>query len=1294
MLPAVGERIVRPSENVFGKLTGEKLTEITERFTKFAFKFRNWLGIFDNGETRLSKIRKGLQGVFSIVKTGINFIKIGFNLVKRLVAPVADVLINLFEKFGIFFDGMGEMSPVQVFTKIGDGITILWNKLKNLFTVGEDGTTPISTFLSDLWTDLKKVIREWANENGLGGVLDSVVGVWNTITGWQGWTQIADAFTSAKTYLENAWNTVSSWQGWADIGNFFRDVWGWLTGKTSGKQKPVMKQDANMPDVLKDATTRTGKPAFALWLESAKKSIEDAWNAVVGWPGWEQIGQFISDAGAFIGSVANTVIDWFAQPTPNGKTGFSNWLANVKAVIERVWNAVSGWQGWTDIAKFCGDIGKFLGEKFTAVGAWLSVPDESGETGLGKWLNNVWNKIKGIWSSVAGWSGWEQIGQFFSNIWAWLTSRIGGSGRQQTGDVMELISGGEVAKGTIVKGGKTGLEQWLETTWANIKSIWNEISVAGAQTWADISQFVTNIWDWITGKSGEVEGAKSGSGSSNILSGVVDAATGDKQVGILERLISAFSGFFDKVVEFAGKIEGNPIVKDVWKTIENVLASIARIARIFSDLIKSVVVDGNFGSALILGTIAAVLLIINILRTKFTAKITGNMATIAENTQSIGLQFLEVAGGIALMAAAIAALTAIDQNKAWTAVGQLTIIGAVIAVIVGVLANLKGKMNDAQGAPVTMIERIGGKLINMLTILGVVGIAMEGIPKLIESFGKVEGVTGRDVLDTLLGIVAFVGGISLVFAAVNAITGNQGINPKAAAMTAISVIAALGIILAGFGTMFSLQGGIMSIFGTDAKSAVDMINSGVEVFCAIGNGLRKIILSFLGLDNNLSTQLQDQEYTEDQLNWLNDITDKFSIEKLTSFENMLNLFDRISQVHVDWAAFDAITDYMPQIGADFGAFATNIDSLISGEDSAQKLDNMLVLLSGLESFAKAVSATTEALKVLRYDSYIEQVDDLFNEDSMTKLTDLYGEAAGRLAAAIQRGLGEEGSLTFNATPIVDAIVIALGFGETAIATAVHDMVQQGLIAAAGDRTGSNGGFEMPTLLTEILGATSGTTGDLTNAESWMKNLDLEKMFYGEDGKSGILGDLKGITSDLEGMDSIGDMLATKIGGSMFTDSEGNSIDAVSMIQEEIGQLQQSIQNLPSFEIKIVPVFDMSGLTAEAIQQQLFQRTFGIGVKMPDLKVSLDNTLLVTEMQGVNARLDGLMARVTAEQIMTRTAINGMSSHIDGICSSIEKIQIILDTDVLVGGLSGGIDYSLGARGAISARTGVTPKVTP
>ena len=510
--------------SVFGQTDGKKLQEITKAFHDLTSGFNQWLGgqRDKNGETRLDKIRKGLKGVFSILKTVGNVFKTVFGVIGKLATPIADTFVNLFGKIGGFFDGLGELNAGQVIAKLREGMHRLWNAIVKLFSPAEiedelgrktgKKQSPIAHFLESTFGNIKKDVEQWFKDNDLTGVWNAIEDawewikeIWEKIANWEGWAAIGAFFTNIyfavrdyfapketrryngsqlESYftdspfiatikriyekVKSVWNTIVGWEGWKSIGGFFSNIGGWIAEEYNIVVNWFTKPTAN------------GETGFTEWLGTIKTKLEDFWAPIRDWEGWDQIGKFFSNVGSWISDRYGEAVDFFITPTDNGETGFTNWLDDLRIKFEDFWAPIRDWEGWGQIGAFFSDMWSGIeGFAGTAID-FFTTPTDNGETGFTNWLNSMFENLELFWAPIRDWPGWTEIGNFFSDVGSWI--------HDQFGIVVNWFT-------EPTDNGETGFHTWLTSIKTFFDTAWTD--VLNWEGWTDIGNFFNSVGEWI-----------------------------------------------------------------------------------------------------------------------------------------------------------------------------------------------------------------------------------------------------------------------------------------------------------------------------------------------------------------------------------------------------------------------------------------------------------------------------------------------------------------------------------------------------------------------------------------------------------------------------------------------------------------------------------------------------------------------------------------------------------------------------------------------------------------------------
>ena len=548
---------------------------------------------------------------------------------------------------------------------------------------------------------------------------------------------------------------------------------------------------------------------------------------------------------------------------------------------------------------------------------------------------------------------------------------------------------------------------------------------------------------------------------------------------------------------------------------------------------------------------------------------------------------------------------------------------------------------------------------------------MNTLPGIIEAVGKVGIGVGADVMNVLSGIVVLIGGLGLLFTTINKITGNGGLDIAATAKTAASLLVGFAIISTGMLALFTAGGGIAQLLGQE--DLIKTIQDGGEVLHALGMAIYGFFSGLFGV----KSEGDKRRETEDAINWLTNLSDDMDVSKFVKIGSLMDLVDRIDELKFDATKMELLSGFLPQAGSALAQFAAYIQQIGDGEEGAMRIENMLNSIKVLDAFADAINAVSESLYLVWYTGYGD-LGAVFGDQELSSIMDVYTKAAEKLSGAIQEGLGEHGSLNFDATPIIDSIIVALGLGSDRIAKAVHDFVQQGL-----NYSDQKGSYNVPLPDDTVLNDVGGILEQVLNNDGTLP-FDMSAIQNQLTGEGGLLSVLTGFENQIPDMST---MFADK--GWNMVDENGNPIDITSELTKQLGTLQDSLAELPAFEVKITPVFDMSQMSASAIQNLLNQRTFGVGMPMPDASIRVDSSQTLARLDGINNRLDVMIARLTSESIQTRVVVGALGDRIDSVANSFAQMRVILDSGAVVGGLSGLIDLELGDRMIIAGRTGVT-----
>ena len=1259
VIQTFGNTISKAFESVFGKLDAKKLFSLTTGFRDFINRLKEWLGTTKDSNSRLSKFQAGLKGVFEILKAGIKIFKNVFDLVKRLAAPVIDFALDAFAKVGKFFSNFGDMTPVQMFNKVWEGIKKVWSKITSLFTVQPgQAMSPFAKWVSNAWNDFKEIVGQWMDDIGLGDVKDAIV---------------------------DAWNAVAGWSGWATIGKFFSDIWGWISEKT-GVVINWFKSD------------KTGEDSgFTKFLNDVKNTLSTVWESITGWPGWTAIGKFFSDIWGWITDKTGMAINWFTEDKDGTGTGFTKFLNDVATTISTAWESVTGWPGWTAIGNFFNDVWAWITDKTGMAINWFTEDKDGTGTGFTKFLNDVATTISTAWESITGWPGWEAVGKFFTDVWAWIADKAGAA----------------VTWFTDPKDGSdSGFAKFLKDVKATVEGTWNEIK--GWTGWGEIGKFLGDIWSWIMAWV-DPSSQKTSSGKKVSLRHVAAKAnetkealkTTDKNVGLFERVIGTLTNFFNTIKETVQNVTGVPeLTKFIGALSEFMTGLLELITRVFESLGRVMKGEGTFADwsgVVVAGIIMILEQVFQLINNKHLSKI--------DSGESFAQKFLEIAGGIFLLASGVAMLTAIDQNKMWYAVGAITVIGAVIGAVVAMVNKLTETHNAGKPTELTGAQKILNNLVNQLGKIGMIATAMALLPKIIETIGdvreKLGGASiGEDIMQALLGLATVIGTVGIVFTLIQKFTGNQGLDIVATAKTAAAVIAGIAIIIAGFTVIAGLFSGLSAAIGAEGTNAVvEAINGGAQIMAAIGGAIG----GFFGSMFAGGTDAQKTQRTLDDLELVAEAAKAFDTEKVTGITRMMSLIETLSKQgeKIDPSRLDGFAEAMGKLGSgifEYVRFLIQEDYMSALADLSDPTSDIYIRLMAFQELGTKLgelfstwgdrdwsqSWVFDRLKNLADPNHKESAGNLvkYLNSIMSSLTDLNKPDTGiqfdgltiatRLYEAIQEGLIDPSLPVIDASSIVDDILLAIGLGDEAIALAVHDMVQRGITASTKGQNGSGYTIDQKDLDTmkEVIA--------LTKTDTQLDFSGITEQFMGKDGKGGLLGEINSIIDKIPSMDQI----FKDKGWLDFKDADGKDIDITSELRTHLQSFGDALNETETFEITITPVFDYSQLTQESVQAALDNRPIALNIDKDTGMIQIDFTGLYESLRlnEITSRLDNIANATVVSGYNTAYAIDRLAGHIDGIANEVSRLKLYLDGGALVGGIIADIDKALYAREFLAGRT--------
>ena len=1297
----VGSTISDAFSKVFGKLDAKKLFNLTIGFRNLVQKVKDWLGSTKDANSRLSKLQKGLQGIFSIIKVGINFFKIILNLAKKLFGPILDWAVTAFGAVGKFFDGLGDMKPATLFKALGNRLKNVWKDITNFFKKENGKESPFETWIKNAWKGFKDIIKNWLKDAGLEGV-------WETISKW--WGDIKQAFI-------DGWTVVSQWWEGSGIPEFFEGIWntivGWFTPKTNEKGEtenaPIVQFFIDIWHGMEQAYNdlsewwnKSGIPEF----------FEGIWNAVVGWFTPKVITGKMGNSWTENAPVVQFFLDIW-EGIKSAYKGLSDWWASsgIPEFFEGIWNSVVGWftpkvitgkQGntWTEnapIVQFFIDLGASIDKAFKDLETWWK------DSGIPEFFEGIWNAVVGWFTpkTITGkmgytWTEDSPVVKFFKGIW-----------------------------------------EGIKSVYDTLKSWWESDEVQG--TLSTIGEFFTEAWNWIMelfgGEDSEADKANGQSArvngrlracattisdvgwASNKINKEVPGNSSDveKKTSIFKTIIDTIRDFITKIVEavkgWTIPPEVNTFLDGMKEFIKGLLVGFGEFFGAIGRLLqgKSEIGSPDFWTVAIPGIILGIIEAFNLIKLKLMGKLTAT---------AVGHQFLEIAGGIFLLAAGVTMLVAIDQSLVWQAVGVITALGVVVGAITGIMAYIVNQ--KASIAKITRTETVLTTLINTIGKIGLVATVLAMLPSIIKTIGEVKKELGPnmdlggDVLNILLGVTAIITGVSIALAATNALSAGQGINPIGAVKTAISVIAVIALVIGAMAGIIALTN---TLVGNNKEGVITSINNAAEVLGAIGGAIG----SFFGALFGGGTGEQHVQAASRTAKELDEMAQVFDEEKVTGINRMIRLMESVtesaSKVNaVELGSFGLMMGYFGEGIYNIATKLAEVDGPLAeigetGSDIYNRLVNFMSIAKMIGEVASefgdsrfSVNAMVENLKTLAeglsgndiFDHDFMRQDDgtlvktnhnirntenwldnlrtimeRLGEEEWTKDSGIQFDGlniASKLVQSIQEGLLDPKMPKFDATPITTSILEALQLEDTAIAEVVHNMVQNGLLLSGkeGYTTSNNEGLEFLNAWAQNGGSTEGLF-DMSA---------LTEMLEGKDGKGGIIGELNGLADKVPSLSS---MFEDK-GWMDFKDENGNDIDIVGQLQTHLTDLGTTLDGMEPLKITITPVVDFSQITPEKLQEQLNGQPVELNsiFNLPAEGLKIDFTGLDTtlDMATVLSRLQGIIDQLSLSATSLSGDISALGEHMDGIANEVSRLQLVLDTGTLVGEITPMVDQEL------------------
>ena len=1338
-LKAVGSAISQAWSEVFGNIDGKKLQEITANFRALVDRFKEWLGDINDTDSRISKIKTGLKGVFSVIKIVVTAVRTFFDFLVSVAKPLIDPLLSLFAGFGDIFniDNAGNLG--DILTSLGNAFSTLWSKITGL---GWSGIfSKIGEWITDLWVKVKTAVGQFLDENGL--------------------TNVKEFFLRIKGYLEEGYNTVKEWWESEDNGvaNFFRGIWNSIVGyftpdEENGGKLPIVKffEDAwagvtaffeelyNDNPVVQQIKTffsdlwetvvglftpkdqyddrgfklNEQKSPIVLFFENTWNSIKAFFEKVKSWGIWSTIGTFFTDTW-------NSIVGVFTSDEDTGE-------APIVTFFKTTWGKIEDFFKTLPDNEFIKGVGSFFAGLWDDVVGIFTPKDQYDDRGFK--LNNqeapivtffktTWESIEEFFKTLPENPIVQQVGSFFTGIWDSVVGLF--TPKDQYDD-----------RGFKLNTQEAPIVTFFRTTWEGIKDFFEEVQ--DWPIWNAIGEFFSGIWNTIvglfTGQGEEAKAAQEEITASDSGEGAAEAA--EQKVGIFERIFNALSGFVQTIGEKLQGVDLGPVGKlleSLGTFLTGVMDAVSNILNIIGHFFSGGwgnLTEAEKSATITTGVIVGIIGLLNIITNALT-----------KDGESFASQLKDFAVAMLAVSVALGLLSMIDPSKLWSGVGALAVIMTVMSALVFTIS----KKISATKTPETATERVLTTLINSLTKVGMLAVAMALLPNIITAFGEAKKMAPElealDIVEVVGGLIAAIVGVSVAFTLINKLTGNGGLSIAATAKTAVALVVGITILATALGLLGAAADGLVG-----AEITVDAIKKGGEVMAALGEAvggmLGSLVSGFIDPIRRALGVQTDQEKMKEATTLLTSLGDKlefFTADKSSGIIRILSLINMLSETTKNVPDANAISDFankLEPLGTGiikFGAIVAGIYAngevgrinVADVEEGIMKTidimkafdipDLSVMVTSGktkADYFISAIRTLTEEMTDADWESlgklmnrFVTAFNEAVSVDGQP-MADMQSALMTNLSAAIKLGLSEtsdEGLGAFDAMPIIDAIVKALGYGESAIATAVHAMVQAGIDAGSQGENGFKYTSDSDWALSMLTG-TSENSSDMVSKV--MENSGIDDMMsaiYGEGGTAenpapgSVFGYLNQIKDDMSGFELPNIMDSLSGSFSMTDPTTGEETDITKMITDNISQLQTQLEEAgTSFEITLIPTFDWSNLSSEALMKEIGDRPIDLPLdfNIPDaIRLDLTGITEGLDLGGVNARLDATITSITVMKAAVVGAISAMDNHLDRVSTAIKNIKIYIDKESLVGSITPDVDSALGGRSTVSDRTGVT-----
>lgn len=1317
------------------KTLGEMIQTLADKFKGLWDRLANlgWKGMFD-------KIGSWISGLWEKLKSGItewltdngfqgvvdwfvgigDSIKAGYEAVVEWWNSDENKISGFFRGILSSITGLFEVKEGEETTPIGEFFTNLWqdldqayqtlktswegsgipqffermwNSIVGLFTPKEttryNGSmlettvedSPIVAFFKNLWSSLDRAYRSLVKWWEGSGIPEFFVGMWNGIVGiftpkeitrYNGSmleTTIEDSpivafFKNLWSGISNAFQSLVKWWNGSGIPEFFVSMWNGIVGIFSPKE--TTRYNGSMLE-----TTVEDSPIVAffknLWMK-----IEEAYQSVVRWWNRSGIPQFFEGMwNSIVGLFKPVEVTRYNGSMLETKTEDSPIIAFFKKLWEDISDIYNRFSNWWE--KESG-IPEFFSGIWDTVSGWFSGKDEQGNEitpPIVQFLQTVWQGVSDAWEGIVTWPGWQSIGKFFGDFWGWLVGLFKGSEESTAGVDSEKL----------------------------LKKSQNADELAKAIT--ETMSLVSDVNDQGEKLAGEM----------------------DENVGLFERIGNFFSGIFKSLADSVAQIGDVPEAQAILLAVSDIVSIISNLIQIVANWLSRITTgvdrNGNVQSAWdvivpILGVVAGILLEV------YQYKKTSSLAKIAEAgawSNSMASELLKIAAAIGIIAVAVRYLGAIPRDQLLQGGITVAAIGVVLAVVISKMKEFSETLTHNN--PQTSTERIIKHAITAVTIAGVLAETLALLPSILDKLALFNSETNGDaIFKTFEGLALMISGIILSIGIFNKLSASTGGSVTATVKSALAIVAGLGVLLIGLdaiiGSMFGMEKELEIItdgsVGDLTKAHIERIRAGGEILGALGEAIGGFLGAIGGglaggFDAAKGNKLAEGAVAASE------ILENVSVEQM---EHMADVVGVLSDIQENIPDYDSIWDKwingdkLGILGDNVGRLGKGLGEMVSAINPADldptndvpRIKEYIDLLGNFASAINIIYAAVDKGARFASNSNPDYTPEAIG-NTISVVAMYYREAARNLATAIQEGLGDAGAdsiagFSFDAMPIVTAICRSLEQqGKDDISKAVRAMIQFGLDS-----------YAAPSSLGEAaVHSTGQITEGLTNLFDLMTQnggeVNLSGMLSGFLGELGDTNALNSLFFDSEGAFSIfGETLSNELNEHIHFDAakwfevdENGNIPGLADIQTQfdtaIAQMEEAGNMDLTLQIRPVLVMDDFGTEYGKLQNALAVQAplnLNASVFLGEQKLPIDDTNMVSVLASI--RTDMNMNEQSMESALNNAVVS-LGYKLNELGDDIAKMKLYLDSDLLVGGISGKMDSALYKRINNAAKTGVS-----